>query len=217
MRNAMKQVEKDSVSLMVHRDTTSLVSRSTNNSSKLSMVFGFDRELFVSKVYGRVFRGSVKESLRRQQGISEVLEAKERNKAINRGLTQDMRRLQRECKILLLGTSDSRKSDVVKNMKLTQSNGYTREERALYKLTIYENVVDNAKALLEAMGANGVQLDNTANRQHCDLLRNYVLGSDPHRPLEPWVGQAIKSIWQDASIQALVKRRKEFHLEESTL
>jgi hypothetical protein len=42
-------------------------SRFTDNLSKLSMVFPFDNIVFSSNVYERVFRGSLKASLRRQQ------------------------------------------------------------------------------------------------------------------------------------------------------
>jgi hypothetical protein len=71
----------DSASLFVHRDSASLISQWTDNLSKLSAVFSFDRELFVSKVYERAIRGSVKKALRRQQGDTQ---ARMRSQAIDR-------------------------------------------------------------------------------------------------------------------------------------
>ena len=48
------------------RDTDSILSSQTDNSSKLSVVFGFDRELFATRLYERAFRGTMKSQLRKQ-------------------------------------------------------------------------------------------------------------------------------------------------------
>jgi len=111
-RKAFKQIKDDSSSLYVNGDAASFYSRCTNNLSKISMVFQFDRELFVSKVYERALRGSLKESLRRRpadvESIDEPLafgmtrsELKERSRAINLEIRRDTRRRRGERKVLL--------------------------------------------------------------------------------------------------------------------
>lgn len=60
----MESIRKDSASLIVHSDRSSLLTSYTDNLSKLSVRFDFDGELFSSKVYESVFRGPVKRSLR---------------------------------------------------------------------------------------------------------------------------------------------------------
>lgn len=57
------------MSLYVHRDTASLISKMTDNMSKISRVFEFDSNIFSTGVYERAFRGSVRDLLKRRQQI----------------------------------------------------------------------------------------------------------------------------------------------------
>lgn len=214
-RKAFRRVEKDTGSLFVHRDTASLFSRYSDNLSKLSISFEFDHELFVSKIYGRVFRGSVKESLQRQQGITNLVQVDKRTQAINCKLEEDARSVRRECLILLLGTYGSGKDEIMRQMKITHQNPSTLEERALYRPTIYTNIIDSAKTLILAMEQFQIQLENEVNRKHCDFLMDYTFDPDPEKPLETSVWQALDSLWHDPSIQSLMERRDEFYLMDS--
>jgi hypothetical protein len=69
-RAAIEQMKSDSASLLVLRDTDSIFSYVTDNLSKISKEFRFDRLLFGTKVYGKALRGSIKKSLQLQQAIS---------------------------------------------------------------------------------------------------------------------------------------------------
>ncbi|RYP05738.1 hypothetical protein DL764_003596 [Monosporascus ibericus] len=66
-RKVFRKIEHDTESMIVHRDKNSILSHCTDNVSKLSMVFDFDQELFISRVYGRVLRASLKGAIRREQ------------------------------------------------------------------------------------------------------------------------------------------------------
>jgi guanine nucleotide-binding protein G(i) subunit alpha len=67
LRRALEKVRKDSASLIVHRDATSLVTESTDNMSKFSRVFDFDGELLSSKVYAPTIRHAFRRLSRRQK------------------------------------------------------------------------------------------------------------------------------------------------------
>lgn len=205
-------MEIDSASLFVHRDTASLISQWTDNLSKLSAVFSFDRELFVSKVYDRALRGSVKEALRRQQGDTQ---ARMRSQAIDRRLEVDSRQLRREVKVLLLGSGDSGKDEIAKQWKILHQNGYTAEELALYRPTIYKNVIDCAKGLIGAMEQFEIHPEQELNRTYCKLLLDYSIDPDPNKPLGAKVGEAISSIWQDPCIPKILERSSEFYILDS--
>ena len=105
-RKVLRQIEIDSASLFVNRDTASFISNWTDNLSKLSATFSFDRELFVSKVYERALRGSVKEALRQQQSDTEAIR---RSRAIDRDITRDRKKMIYDVRGLLLG------DDYIKN------------------------------------------------------------------------------------------------------
>jgi guanine nucleotide-binding protein G(i) subunit alpha len=105
-----KKMEDSTASMIVHRDADSIPSHWTGtsiSSSKQSISFGFDRELFASKIYERWIRGSVKKSLRQQQGDVGTRTERDRSQAIDRNIQYDWTRLRREFRVLALG-SDSR-------------------------------------------------------------------------------------------------------------
>ena len=109
--------------------------------------------------------------------------------AIDRQLEEDSRKLRKECKILLLGSSppnsalgalsfprilcrpnlvlgsgESGKSTIVKQMKIIHQNGFTDEELMTYRPTIYRNTLDSAQAIVLAMRKIGLDCVDPNNR-----------------------------------------------------
>ncbi|SMY27079.1 unnamed protein product [Zymoseptoria tritici ST99CH_1A5] len=69
-RKLMTRLEKDTASLIVHRDDRSSIrSRMTglSSASKFSTVFAFDKEMWLTDVYDRFIRHTVKENARTQK------------------------------------------------------------------------------------------------------------------------------------------------------
>lgn len=58
---------------------------------------------------------------------------------------------QREVKVLLLGSGESGKSTIVKQMKILHENGYSQEELIEYKPFVYKNVLDCIKNIIHAI------------------------------------------------------------------
>lgn len=100
-------------------------------------------------------------------------------------------------------------------MKIIHQNGYTVDELALYRLTIYKNLVDCAKALIAAMRQFGIEPMNSANIEYSNYLADYTVDPDPHTPLSTKIGMAVTSLWQDGSIETLMERQSEFYLMDS--
>lgn len=100
-------------------------------------------------------------------------------------------------------------------MKIIHQNGYTVDELALYRLTIYKNLIDCAKALITAMRQFGIEPLNPENVSFSDYLLEYQVDPDPHTPLDPKVGSAVASLWKDGSMEALLERQSEFYLMDS--
>jgi hypothetical protein len=65
-RKTLARAKTDSISMIGLRSNDSIISRATDNMSKLSYVFDFDTEILTSKVYERVFRSSLKQSGKQQ-------------------------------------------------------------------------------------------------------------------------------------------------------
>jgi guanine nucleotide-binding protein G(i) subunit alpha len=101
-------------------------------------------------------------------------------------------------------------------MKIIHQNGYTVDELALYRLTIYKNLIDCAKAMIGAMRQFDIEPTNDLNKEYSDYLLEYQVDPDPHTPLDPKVGKAVDSLWKDdVSIDALMERQSEFYLMDS--
>ena len=126
-----------------------------------------------------------------------------------------MRRWLWEIANISQGSGESGKSTIVKQMKIIHQNGYTKDELALYRLTIYKNLIDCAKALIGAMRQFGIEPTNPANVEYSNFLMGFVLGADPQTPLDPKVGLAVTNLWADGSIEALMERQSEFYMMDS--
>lgn len=134
---------------------------------------------------------------------------------IDQSIADDARRLRRECKILLLGSGESGKSTIVKQMKIIHQNGYTVDELAMYRLTIYKNLVDCAKALVNAMQQFEISPESSTNLAHANYILEFQVDPDPTTPLDPMLPIAAVAIWQDPCVQKVMEHQNEFYLMDS--
>lgn len=100
-------------------------------------------------------------------------------------------------------------------MKIIHQNGYTVDELAQYRHTIYKNLIDCAKALIGAMLQFEIEPENPANREYCDFVVDFTVDPDPHESLDPKIGQAIGSVWRDPCISKVFDHQNEFYLMDS--
>ncbi|KAI9304471.1 G protein alpha subunit [Cunninghamella echinulata] len=146
---------------------------------------------------------------------SEEREDKERSQQIDRMLEEDNRKLKRECKILLLGSGESGKSTIVKQMKIIHQNGYTPEELYTWKTTVYKNVIESAQTLITAIRKYNYQYENPQNEKNAHYIIDYNLG-DATNPLHPDIVEAIRILWEDAVIPKLLDEEgSEFYFMDS--
>ena len=65
-----------------------------------------------------------------------------------------MNQVDREIKLLLLGAGESGKSTIVKQMKIIHDNGYSLEERELFKSVVFCNTIQSLFVILKVGTAN---------------------------------------------------------------
>ncbi|KAJ3289218.1 Guanine nucleotide-binding protein G(o) subunit alpha [Rhizoclosmatium sp. JEL0117] len=80
-----------------------------------------------------------------------VSQARSISRAIDASLEQEKPAITREVKILLLGTGDSGKTTVLKQLRVIYGSGFTPEEYLDFRSIILQNVVACAKALVAGM------------------------------------------------------------------
>jgi guanine nucleotide-binding protein G(i) subunit alpha len=113
------------------------------------------------------------------------------------------------------GSGESGKSTIVKQMKIIHQNGYTQDELALYRLTIYKNLIDCMKALIGAMHQFEIEPHGAGVKESMEYVMEYNVDPDPDTPLNPQAAEAVIAIWHDGSIPVVMEHQSEFYLMDS--
>ncbi|KAM0793267.1 guanine nucleotide-binding protein subunit alpha [Microbotryomycetes sp. NB124-2] len=156
-------------------------------------------------------------------------DVKDRSYQIDKQIDDDAKKFRRECKILLLGSGESGKSTIVKQMKIIHQNGYSRDEMLLFRLTIYKNVIDSAQTLVLALRRFKMEPIESINRAFAEQIAEYRLEADSYSSspsltgspttsgtgLSPEIVDAIDSLWHDPIIPSVLDRSSEFYLMDS--
>jgi len=100
-------------------------------------------------------------------------------------------------------------------MKIIHLKGYSDEELSNYRPTVFKNLVECAKAVIQAMRQFDIEFANRENNAHAEFLMEYTAESGPHANIEPKVGIAVQAIWSDPAKSALMERQTEFYLMDS--
>jgi len=147
--------------------------------------------------------------------------AKQRSTKINRDLRQDFNKQKNIVKLLLLGTGESGKSTIVKQMKIihgmegSDKAGLTEEERKAQIDTVRNNVLDSVEALISAAEEFDYPLKDpeaeAAKRKVLDVLNNI----DRAMQYNQEVGALVALLWNNAAIQKCVTRKNDFQLLDS--
>lgn len=143
-------------------------------------------------------------------------EDKERSDAIDRQIEDDAKRFKRECKILLLGSGESGKSTVVKQMRIIHKDGFPEAERAGYAPIVYRNVLDSAQAIIVMMRKLNIDCETYSNRPLADKIADYKLDESTAFVLSPEIAEAIHQFWQDPIVTKVIDEHgSEFYLMDS--
>lgn len=100
-------------------------------------------------------------------------------------------------------------------MKIIHLKGYSHDELCNYRPTIFKNLVECAKAIINAMRQFDIEPARPGNRAYCDFLLEYTVESGPQARIDPRVGEAVQAIWNDPATIHLMDRQSEFYLMDS--
>jgi len=141
--------------------------------------------------------------------------AKEQDRARSKELEQKMNEDHKADnsinKLLLLGAGESGKSTLFKQMITIYGKGFPESERKTFTSIIYNNIITSAKTLVQQSETYGaVSADNAGHKK---LVDEELKGDED---IDEKLGAALKSLWQDAGIQATYDQRANFQLTDST-
>ena len=100
-------------------------------------------------------------------------------------------------------------------MKIIHQNGYSVEERSLYRLTVYKNLMDCVKSLIGAMHQFDLEPSSAKMQEYMEFLMQYNIDPDPDTPLDPKVGEAVAYLWNDPCTSQVLEHQNEFYLMDS--
>ncbi|KAF8635781.1 hypothetical protein AX17_003857 [Amanita inopinata Kibby_2008] len=151
--------------------------------------------------------------------VSTVDEAsKQHSEQIDRQLEEDHKKYKKECKILLLGSGESGKSTIVKQMKIIHQNGFTPDELATFRPIIYQNVLDSAQGIILYMRKIGHQCATQETRMLAEKILDYQLEQagtkDPYFSTE--IADAIHHFQKDPAVRKIIDEHvSKFYLMDS--
>lgn len=139
--------------------------------------------------------------------------ARMRDKQITRALKEYHRQDLKKLKILLLGTGESGKSTISKQMKILHINGFDTRERISRIADIRQNIKESIVVILSAMN----QLEISLQLEENQLRMDYILreAANPQIQMEDEFLEKTERLWADAGVKECYSQSHEYQLLDS--
>lgn len=121
---------------------------------------------------------------------------------------------QQQVKLLILGSSESGKTTLFKDIELCAGGGYTREDRDCFAEIIRRNIVDGIRIILKAMESLEIPLQNKENEHHAQYILMWAAQAGDGCSAEAATA-AITELWADTGVQEAFRRRHEYQSMDS--
>jgi len=108
-------------------------------------------------------------------------------------------KLETQVKVLLLGSGDSGKSTILKQMRLIHNVAFSPQELEFYRQLVFNNLTHGMKALLDAMEDMELEVSED-NQPHIQLVEDAPDLKDSQTFPQDYY-QPLKSLWQDENVQ----------------
>lgn len=115
----------------------------------------------------------------------------------------------KEVKILLLGTGQSGKSTIAKQLKILHQDGFSPEEVVQFRDLIHKNIIEEMKILATVVTYLKIDVAE-ANRP---ILKRFE--EEEFKELTAELAKDIQQLWDDQGIQTAFAKTSEFQLNDS--
>ncbi|KAF7783414.1 hypothetical protein Agabi119p4_1438 [Agaricus bisporus var. burnettii] len=140
-------------------------------------------------------------------------EEKVRSREIDRQLKEAKAKMASQVKVLLLGSGDSGKSTILKQMRLIHKLPFSPQETESYRQLVFDNITRGLRYILDAMDEFEIKVSEE-NLHHVEIIDNAKDIGDgepfPIRYIEP-----LKALWTDPNVQRAYERGNEAALPEN--
>ncbi|XP_062856121.1 guanine nucleotide binding protein (G protein), alpha inhibiting activity polypeptide a [Trichomycterus rosablanca] len=140
--------------------------------------------------------------------------ANDKSRQIDKNLRNDGEKAAREVKLLLLGSGESGKSTIVKQMKIIHESGYSEEECNQFRAVVYSNTIHSTMVIIRALGRLQIEFADAARAD--DARQLFALSSQADEGImTPELAGIIKRLWADGGVQVCFGRSREYQLNDS--
>lgn len=156
------------------------------------------------------FGRSCDEHFRHYINPEEAKRARQRDKEVTRILKDHHKQELKKLKILLLGTGESGKSTITKQMRIIHINGFDMQERIEKIADIKRNIKESIVVLVLAMQQLGISL---SSKESCQSLE-FIL-EEAGNPMIQHTSEFavhVQQLWSDPGVQECFSRSNEFQL-----
>ena len=133
-----------------------------------------------------------------------------KTKAIDASLAADSAALAKELKVLVLGTAESGKSSLLKQLRLCYAGGYSLDDRAALAPAVRAAAYNAMRTLIKAAERFDIQIKSKQNR---GLASDFEAPASASLSVE--LAEAMQALWKDPGIAKAYSRRHELGSELS--
>ncbi|XP_021962817.1 guanine nucleotide-binding protein G(f) subunit alpha isoform X2 [Folsomia candida] len=113
-------------------------------------------------------------------------------------------------KILLLGSGETGKTTIIKQMKILHVQGFNDDERLACREIIKDNLFECISTLVTQMATLQISLGNKSNLSSWTFIRNMTIAKN--KDFTPEYFGHVKRLWEDAGVQKCFNRAAEYLL-----
>lgn len=127
-----------------------------------------------------------------------------------------------QAKILLLGSGESGKSTILRQIKIIHQNGFSESEKLDYKPFVFQNVIESIQCVVKAIYEYKMEPQVTSiSSDELQFIKDYELpyeaeSDTTHLSLDPKVADLIEKLLSDDTVKTLLSDNKyEFYILDS--
>jgi len=140
-------------------------------------------------------------------------EDRRRHKEAEKSLKEAKQKLASQVKVLLLGSGDSGKSTILKQMRLIHRVPFSSQEVESFRQLIFNNLTHGLNYVLDSMEDMELEV-SPENSEHIELIENASDLRDGE-VFPPHFYEPLKLLWNDKGIQQAWDRGNEAALPEN--
>lgn len=140
----------------------------------------------------------------------EQKDADKKNRKIEHDIKKSKAEASKEIKLLLLGTGESGKSTIAKQMKILHTEGFSKEDLLSYKPVVFHNTVSSMRTLITAATDQFKMSLQPENEEAAKRIMSISLAD--LNSLSSQMVKDISTLWGDSTILKAYERNNEYQL-----